>query len=307
MSRDYLTRTVGISLLITVTVFIAGWMHVQRARLSPTTATLPTLNVTPTLQRFNASTFYLPDEALLGFVEISAGSFVMGNDATLDRSAYANERWSATQAQGTVMLPTFYISRYEVTVAQFREFVAATGYISGRSALQTAADNPITDVSWGDALAYARWLTTALQQSTQTPTPLLALLKDGWRITLPSEAQWEKAARGSDGRIYPWGNSPSHTFANFGSSNATQVGSFACNECAFGLADMSGNVWELTLSPYRAYPYSDVSADQHSDALYVMRGGAFNESETNIRSTIRGGIDPGARRNFIGFRLALTQ
>jgi len=86
------------------------------------------------------------------------------------------------------------------------------------------------------------------------------------------------------------------------------VGSLECGQCAFGLADMSGNAWELTRSPFQPYPYAnDEPRDPHADALFVMRGGAFNDPANNIRTAIRGGIDPGARRPFIGFRLVLER
>jgi len=92
------------------------------------------------------------------------------------------------------------------------------------------------------------------------------------------------------------------------------VGSFPCPECPYGLSDMSGNVWELTRSPYRPYPYDPTpdsldnldSLDLDADALWVMRGGSYGDPDQNIRAAIRGGADPGARRPFIGFRVVLT-
>ena len=134
-------------------------------------------------------------------------------------------------------------------------------------------------------------------------------LADGWHVTLPSEAQWEKAARGTDGRIFPWGNEPRRDRANYGGAGAIRVGSFPCPECPFPLSDMSGNLWELTRSPYRPYPYhpriDDVDLD--ADALWVMRGGSYGDPDQNIRAAVRGGVDPGARRPFIGFRVVLTR
>lgn len=88
-----------------------------------------------------------------------------------------------------------------------------------------------------------------------------------------------------------------------------KVGSFECPECPYGLSDMSGNVWELTRSPYRPYPYDPATddIDLEPDALWVMRGGSFTDPDQNIRAAIRGGADPGARRPFIGFRVVLTR
>ena len=86
------------------------------------------------------------------------------------------------------------------------------------------------------------------------------------------------------------------------------VGSYRCDDCPYGLADMSGNVWEWTRSPYQPYPFTadDDSNSLRDDALWVMRGGSFVDPERNIRTGTRGGGDPGARRPFMGFRVALS-
>jgi len=233
----------------------------------------------------------------------------MGSDPQVDPRAFDNERWSASSDQGMVDLPVFYIGRYEVTVAQFRAFVEATAFRANAQALGGGLDHAVGFVSWPDALAYCRWLETTLRDWPHTPPQLSRLLRDGWRVTLPTEAQWEKAARGTDGRIFPWGNEPRQDRANFRGTSVTPVGSFACPECPFDLSDMSGNLWELTRSPYRPYPYDPTidDVDLDADALWVMRGGSFGDSDQNIRAAIRGGVDPGARRPFIGFRVVLTR
>jgi formylglycine-generating enzyme required for sulfatase activity len=256
------------------------------------------------LPRFRADAWFLPDEELLGFVEIPAGAFTMGSDAGADPLAFDNERW-----QGSVEVPDFYLARFEVTVAEFKAFVDATRFKVDEQALRGPANHPVGFISWPDALAYCRWLEKSLREWSGTPPRIRTLLQNGWRVTLPTEAEWEKAARGTDGRIYPWGNAPRKDRANFEAAGTTPVGQFSCPECPFGLADMSGNVWELTRSPYQPYPYdpSDDRRNLESDALWVMRGGAFNDPARNIRTTTRGGADPGARRAFIGFRVAITR
>lgn len=300
-------RIVGLFVLSFIVVFVAAWMQVK-GRSAVHAHVAPALNPTIEPSRFDANAWRLPADELLGFVAIPAGTFVMGSDPALDRSAYENERWSGERKQGQVTLPQFYIARFEVTVAQFAAFVADTGRASDAQALRGAGDHPVTHVTWTDAIAYARWLEMQLRESSSTPDAIRALLKDGWHFTLPSEAQWEKAARGADARIFPWGNAADTSKANFGRAGKSPVGAFTCTECAFGLADMSGNVWELTRSPFQPYPWtSDEPRDPKADALFVMRGGAFNDAANNVRAAIRGGIDPGARRAFIGFRLAMEQ
>jgi len=226
----------------------------------------------------------------------------------MDPMAFDNERWPGARSTGVVDVPTFYIGRFEVTVAAFRAFVGATEYRAAEEALREPPAHPVASVSWPDALAYCRWLETTLKDSPETPALLSRLLREGWRVSLPSEAEWEKAARGTDGRIYPWGNEPRPDRANYGGGSTMPVGSFACPECPFGLSDMSGNVWELTRSPYQPYPFDPTDDREHleEDALFVMRGGSFTDPEPNVRAAVRGGSDPGVRRPFIGFRVVVA-
>jgi len=258
---------------------------------------------------FRASAWFLPDDEMLGFVKIPAGSFAMGSDPAVDPMAFENERWSAERKQGRVELADYYIGRFEVTVAQFKAFAEATGYQTHPDALGNPLNHPVASVSWTDALAYSRWLERMLKDSNETPAELRQLLQQGWRITLPSEAEWEKAARGFGSRIYPWGNQPRRDRANYDGSASLPVGSFECSECAYGLADMSGNVWELTRSPYGAYPFDpdDDRRNLDADALWVMRGGSYEDAANLVRSGVRGGVDPGARRSTIGFRVVLSR
>ena len=116
-------RTVGFVIMFLMIASVA----VILSRHSEQADSTPAASVDQSLDAFRSDAWMLPDDEMLGFVEIPAGAFTMGSNPTLDRMAYENERWSSSSRQGTVDLPTFYISRYEVTIAQFREFAEATG------------------------------------------------------------------------------------------------------------------------------------------------------------------------------------
>ena len=233
-----------------------------------------------------------------GFVEIPAGPFTMGAGRPADPMAFDNEKWSPAAGEGTVDLPAFFIGSREVTVAEFSRFAQEGKWSVDARALSAPPDHPVTHVSWPDAIAYCRWLESKMKGT----------LPEGWHVTLPTEAQWEKAARGTDRRRFPWGNEPRRDRANFGSTATVPAGSVACPECAFGLSDMAGNVWEWTRSPNQPYPYdpSDDRTGLDQDALWVMRGGGFADGPQLIRTTTRGAAEPGARRPFIGFRVAIV-
>ena len=263
-----------------------------------------------TLDGFRSDAWYLPDGPLLGFVLISAGPFTMGSDPGVDRLAFDIEWWGDGRVQSTVDLPAFYLARYEVTIAQYAAFVADSGHpIVRPETLRGPATNPVAFVSWPDALAYTRWLDGALRSSASTPPALADLLAEGWQVRLPTEAEWEKAARGADARVYPWGEDPRPDRANYRARAPVPVGSFECSECPYPLSDMSGNIWEWTSSPYQPYPYTtaDDREGLEAEALWVMRGGSFADPEQYVRAANRGGADPGVRQATIGFRVALAR
>ena len=296
----------GIVIILITVVAVGWWLETNSTNFDPETVGADSWEKIES-DGFATDLWSLPKEALLGFVEIPAGEFLMGSDPSVDPMAYDNERWSVRQKQGRVELPLFYINRYEVTTAQFQRFVRDSGHAFDLDLLPVNPEYPAVNLTWPDALAYCRWLEQELKASTQTPQQILELLNTGWQITLPTEAQWEKAARGSDGRIFPWGDEPTKNLANFASPGITAVGSIPCGDCSYGLADVSGNVWELTRSPYLPYPYNpDAIPDFNSDALFVMRGGSFGDQINNVRAAIRGGVDPGVRNPAIGFRLVLS-
>lgn len=273
--------------------------------------------------RFRAEAWFLPNEPLLGFVEVPAGPFTMGSDKTKDAGAYENEL-----PQHPVTLPAFYIARWPVTVAQFRAFVEAPdndGFTPGdMDCLLGAPNHPAVRVSWHEALAYSRWLTRKLREWDGTPEPLRRLLHatagSPWSVTLPSEAEWEKAARGTEGRVYPWGDAADPNRANYdetGIGGTSAVGCFPGGASPYGVEDLGGNVWEWTRSLWGrnfklefGYPYGqegqreDLAAPD--EVARVMRGGAFYSISGFVRAACRFRHTPDDRLYFIGFRVVVS-
>ncbi len=268
-------------------------------------------------QRFRADAFYLPDEPLLGFVHIPAGPFIMGSDPQKDQYAQKNE-----QPQHPVELGEYYMARWPVTAGQYRTFVAVSGYeTSDRSSLRGVDNHPVIYVTWYDAMAYCAWLTRGLKESDQTPEVLRGLLAQGWQVTIPSEAEWEKAARGGNGWVYPWGEAFDSARANTresGFGGTSPLGCFPNGASPYGLEEMSGNVWEWTRSLWgedwqktdRTYPYQpgeakyeDLSAPASTHR--VLRGGAWDYDEFSARCASRSRYLPNYRSSGLGFRVVL--
>lgn len=240
-------------------------------------------------------------------VLIPAGEFTMGSDPGADQEAADNE-----QPQHTLHLPDFYLAKMPVTNAQYAAFVQATGhhapYHWQRGIPQRGQeDHPVVNVSWHDAVAYSNWLA----QATGKP------------YRLPSEAEWEKGARGADGRIYPWGvhwdparcngreGGQGDTIAAVGIyvGDTTPVGAYPEGASPYGLLDMAGNVWEWTSSVFEVYPYDpgdgreDLQAGD--DVRRVLRGGAFANLAWRVRCAFRGQDLPDFLFWDRGFRVAL--
>jgi formylglycine-generating enzyme required for sulfatase activity len=265
--------------------------------------------------RFRDDCWRLPDEELLGFIKIEAGPFTMGS-AEADEHAKSNEK-----PQHTIDLPEFYVARYPVAVAQFRAFVEGARFEPGDwDCLRGVANHPVTHVSWHEALAYCRWLTDEMRASEATPIELRARLRNGWEITLPSEAEWEKAARGTDGRVYPWGDAFDAALVTAGVSTpgaTTTVGLFPNGASPSGALDMSGNVWEWTRSLWvrdGAYPYPSTPAEasqrERVDALdnvaRVMRGGSQDYNNV-VRAAYRDAYKSVYRVHHVGFRVVASR
>jgi formylglycine-generating enzyme required for sulfatase activity/energy-coupling factor transporter ATP-binding protein EcfA2 len=259
--------------------------------------------------------FYLPNDEMLGFVEIPAGQFRMGSDPEQDPEAEDHE-----QPQHSLHLDQFFMARYPVTVAQFALFVERSGHEpANEKSWQGLANHPVRYVSWHDAVAYCEWLTDVLKGWDWTPVTLR--LNDGWLVTLPSEAEWEKAARGTDGRIYPWGNEFDPNKANHKSTRletTNAVGCFPDGISSYGLFDMSANVWEWTRSiwgddpgtPTFGYPYKLDDGRENLNTgdnwLRVSRGGSFSHDINYIRCSCRSRGLPNGYDRDDGFRVCMS-
>ena len=262
------------------------------------------------LPGFRADAWFLPDDDLLGFVEIPAGPFLMGSDSKLDPRAFENERWSTSSDQGTVELLGLLhrsLRGHGRAVPRFRRGDGIPRRRTRRS--PEVCDRPVSFVV---VARRARLRPVARNDAAGFVPSSAAAATPARRRVARDAADGSAVGEGGAGNRrpdLPWGNEPRHDRANFGGAGVSRVGSFPCPECPFNLSDMSGNVWELTRSPYRPYPYDsrDDNIDLDADALWVMRGGSYGDTEQNVRAAVRGGVDPGARRPFIGFRVVLSR
>lgn len=263
--------------------------------------------------RFRSDAWYLPDEPLLGFVEIPEGAFLMGSDLQKDPEAYPDEA-----PQHAITLSRYFIGRYPVTGQQFRAFIDQAQHTpENDGSLYGPPNHPVVWLGWLDALKYCEWLTARLREWAETPEPLATLLRqEGWCVTLPSEPEWEKAARGADERLYPWGNVADNNRGNFGGTGimtTSAVGCFPAGVSPYGIEDMSGNVWEWTRSVWGTYPYpSDRVGCAEREYLEaregvrrVRRGGAFFSSPRSARCTVRLGSGPYPHGGGMGCRAVL--
>ncbi|MCP4592717.1 MAG: formylglycine-generating enzyme family protein [bacterium] len=256
----------------------------------------------------------LPD---IAWCEVPAGLFAMGSPD--DSLAFFGEETPQRQ----VDLAAFRVSRYPVTNAQFTAFVRAGGYRERQYWTDagwerkerekwTRPDNygdplnlpnhPVVGVSWYEAVAFCAWLTGQLRQ--------LGALGNDEEISLPSESQWEKVARGVDGRIYPWGDDADPERANYadtGIGATSAVGCFPSGASSHGAEDLSSNVWEWCRTKFQdSYDdYWDDNDLEGSDRR-VLRGGAFLDDARLVRCAVRLWDPPDFRLTSSGFRLVLA-
>jgi formylglycine-generating enzyme required for sulfatase activity len=189
-------------------------------------------------------------------VLIPAGEFTMGT----------NDRLPDEGPEHKVTLPAFYIDKYEVTNLQYKQFIDATNHKSpdhfrNRTYPEGKVDHPVTHVTWYDARDYCQWA--------------------GKR--LPTEQEWEKAARSPDARVYPWGNdfdiakanTPQRWMVLEKDGDTTPVGAFPAGVNAYGMYDVSGNVWEWTSSWYKPHPGNTRITENYGEKYKVLKGGSW--------------------------------
>jgi formylglycine-generating enzyme required for sulfatase activity len=243
-------------------------------------------------------------------IGIPAGRFLMGTSEDnikilqLKESDWAYE-WSdndlfvAEQPQHLIALPAFEIAQYPVTNAEYYTFIWDLGHRiprnwPGYTYSEGTDDHPVVGISKTDVEAYIQWF----NEKTEMNYRLL------------TEAEWERAARGDDGRIYPWGNTFDPWRCNTAESvkkGTTPVGSYSPGgDSLCGAADMVGNVWEWTQSLFMPYPYRPNTNREEikPNGRYVVRGGAWYYTRKLARCAVREGVLPDHLSPSIGFRLA---
>lgn len=233
------------------------------------------------------------------FVYVPAGAFWMGSDPTKDKAALLSE-----QPQHRVYVSAYYIGRYPVTNEQYAVFLQSSGYIPASSPFripERKEKHPVVNVSWHDARAFCAWLEQRVKVA----------------VRLPSEAEWEKAARGEDGRIYPWGDGWEKQRCNTRELqlfSTTVVGQFSpAGDSLYGCADMAGNVMEWCADWYAEDTYQQRAGQQARDPqgpgsgkARVVRGGAWFDTHPLARCAFRYHEAPEYFSLDLGFRLAFS-
>jgi formylglycine-generating enzyme required for sulfatase activity len=307
-------RIAAVALLVVVAV-IAIWQSARRGTAPDPAPTAPVAAISATARATEATVPAAAATPLPSWVpelvEVPAGPFLMGSS---DADSAGNDDETP---QHELTLPTYWIGKTEVTNAQFRPFVEGDGYTNAAywteegwqwreenartqpaywdDAKWNSDQQPVVGVSWYEAMAYCRWL------SAQT----------GQNFVLPSEAEWEKAARGTDGRVYPWGNDWDTARANSNEASddaTTPVGQYPDGASPYGTLDMAGNVWEWTRSEYKPYPYNPddgrESGRDPAQKLFTIRGGSWFNRPIYLRAANRSFNAPDYHVQVVGFRLA---
>jgi formylglycine-generating enzyme required for sulfatase activity len=223
------------------------------------------------------------------FVRIPAGKFIMGSKKD---NELANE---FELPQHIIALPTYWIAKYPITNAQYSDFVEGGNHPVHN--WKEKKDYPIVNVSWFDAIKFCEWFNKTYKKELE---------EQNLKVNLPTEAQWEKAARGEYGNEWPWGNEFGLGKCNSEEENKrapTPIDEFPDGESVFGVADLAGNVWEWTHTLFTKYPYQFDYEDQGSDGRRTLRGGSYFSPRWDVRCATRNGNSPENKFNYIGFRV----
>jgi toxoflavin biosynthesis protein ToxD len=254
-----------------------------------------------------SSTYRLPF-----MLPVAGGTFLMGTSdddikhLQLRESDWAydwtdNELFANEQPQHKVVLTSFEIGQFPVTNIEYHLFIKDSGYRLPKGWIgfrypDGMEFHPVVSVSKIDAENYIKWLND----------------RTGMNYRLATEAEWERSARGDDGRIYPWGNTFDPWRCNTAESmkkGTTPMGSYSPGGDSYlGVADMVGNVWEWTSSQFKPYPYisSDGREEKRARGTYVIRGGSWYYTRKLARCAAREGMVEDHVSPIIGFRLAQT-
>jgi formylglycine-generating enzyme required for sulfatase activity len=245
--------------------------------------------------------------ANIKFVHIPVGDFIMGSK---DNDPLALE---IEKPQHQVELPyDFYIGCYPVTNSQYNQFIVATQPSnSSPNNWQKRPDHPAANITWHSARDFCQWLNQTIGKK----------LPENWQFRLPTEAEWEKAARGKHGNEWPWGNEWDSSHCNSqesGEDRVIRVGIYSPGgDSPYGAADMAGNVWEWTLSlwgrdiskPEYKYPYLPMDRREKitagNNVCRVLRGGSFQDTCQSVRCSARRGGFPLMGWPSSGFRVAV--
>ncbi len=235
----------------------------------------------------------MPNNTIPDLIPVPAGRFWLGGSPN-DPAAEDNEK-----PLHEIELPDFSISKYPITNAQYAEFVQSTKHSAplhwgGNNPPDSLLNHPVVNISIVEAMSYCEWL------SQQTDA----------EYRLPSEMEWEKAARGTrDDRPYVWGSAWKPDSCNtleMGIGSTTAVTHFEhTNYSPFGAIDMLGNVWEWTKSYYLGFPGSPHETFRYGDSYHVIRGGSWHHDRRLARVSCRGRYLLGIRRPYLGFRIVL--
>jgi formylglycine-generating enzyme required for sulfatase activity len=251
--------------------------------------------------RFAPDRWYLPDDEMLGFVEIPAGPLPTRSGTLTDDNDLPQHK---------VPLPTYHIARWPVTVAQFKSFVDDPdngGFEPGDPAsVRGVPNHPVVNVSWHEALLYCRWLTTRLISSESTPKALRDLLSRdnelAMQVTLPSEAEWQEATRGTN---EDWG-----TAVPYAMGGRHAVGCFPDARSTYGVEEVAGNVWELTRTGSSGCTFApdfgvtDWTVKGKTDSVRAV-GGRLTNISLAIGKFVRS-CSPDERVKDVGFRVVVS-